>query len=1735
MTRFGEFLQSRLDTGGFTTEDALASFLPLAREIHDAHNAGLVGPLEGIDDLHVEGVRIWFEEAKRRPLRNASAEVRRAEQVERAAVEVVGETRITTDVENGVQDVTQLAIGDCDQPVTRPIYLPGYQAWEHRLGCHDPLTDIFSLGMILASLACGLDFHHRAALETFVANRKNLFLITKNLHPVVARAIVRMSEVNRRRRAQDLGSLLRTLENYRDQEVDFDFDLARTEQFPGRTKRDKQTVVLSKLRERLFEISRRNRLLHFRPTMQSVNLTHASVPLSFDIKNIRPEQVLTWTERLERKFAAGKEVPLNKYLNFSEVLYLPSQLQRLISETRRDQAEFGFAQLRLVLCFIHWANLKEKPIEQYHSPLILLPVELRKQKGIRDTYYVKATTSEAEINPVVRHQFQQLYDINLPEMIDLSTTRTDDFFHTLRDRIESSEAAVTLAKIDRPRIQLIHEKARRKLDQYRRRARLAGRGVRKFMNLDYSYDPANYHPLGIRLFSANIRPTQTHLREIIEENPRPRSFAAPEHDLPVVEKERQFYALQSGGEESPYDWTFDLCSVTLANFRYRRMSLVRDYEALLSDDMTNPAFDATFSLSPRAVAQQLQEPRPLDERFDVVPCDPTQARAIAEAASGKSYIIQGPPGTGKSQTITNLIADYVARGKRVLFVCEKRAAIDVVYARLRQCGLSDLCCLIHDSQADKKKFVMDLKQTYEAYLAEFDTRLHVSKRGTAVRRLKKEIGPLQRFDQVMLSEPPRVGTSVRRLLDRCIALRDAAPRLDPLAEERLPDFAQWRDSHAAIRRFEQTFRETGGPAVLAKHPLRILAPRLAREERPLELILGAARDAKQHLDRVKQILGHRAVPRQPCKQLVRARRLVDYARRLSRVVEADQVGLLDEESDNAKWFAKQRQRSRKLQRGIDKAMESTQHWREKLSPEETDLAIDQAIAFEQSTLFWLNPGWWRLRQVMNRGYDFKAHKIRPAWSHVLRQLQLEYGAQHDLRVFQRQTADELDVDEERIEDLMRIVDDLADWVPQQPDWIRKMHTAMVRSPKAQEIVAQIASAHEPLAASEAPLARISDDAENMPIDDIVVSLNHIIAESESVRDFLDCLSELQSVPSCVASCLRTFPYTPRQIEAAVCQRSLNEVWRSDKKVKRFTAKTRQRHVDRLETGYAQWLGFNSAEVRDRVRARFHESLHIAERSATKLSTEQKQFKHRYNRGRRELEHEFGKQMRYKAIRDLVADESGDVVKDLKPVWLMSPLSVSDTLPLDSERFDVVIFDEASQITLEEAVPALFRAPQSVIVGDQMQLPPTDFFSAKQSHEAEDEDLLIESDGELVQYDLDSGSFLNHAAQNLSSTMLGWHYRSRSESLISFSNWTFYDGKLLTVPEASRAGIERTPILASAGAEGADGARETLARPISFHRLGEGVYDKRRNRVEAEYIAEMVRSFLKSESDETIGIVAFSEAQQDEIEQAVARLGLEDNGFRKRLEAELEREDDGQFVGLLIKNLENIQGDERDIIILSVCYGHPVEGKMRMNFGPINKSGGEKRLNVAFSRAKKHMAVVCSIDSDDITNDYNDGANCLKNYLRYAQAVSVGNASSAHCILRGLARREREEETPSSVDAVAEQLVAVLTANGYEVDRAVGQSHFRCDLAVYRPGDNAYRLGILMDNESHYNQSDLLERDMMRPQLLRAFGWRIAHVLAKDWHTDPEAVTRQLLRVMEGETSSVDGENDDHEDDDQVVD
>jgi predicted DNA-binding WGR domain protein len=631
---------------------------------------------------------------------------------------------------------------------------------------------------------------------------------------------------------------------------------------------------------------------------------------------------------------------------------------------------------------------------------------------------------------------------------------------------------------------------------------------------------------------------------------------------------------------------------------------------------------------------------------------------------------------------------------------------------------------------------------------------------------------------------------------------------------------------------------------------------------------------------------------------------------------------------------------------------------------------------------------------------------------------------------------------------------------------------------------------------------------------VIALVDDSAAQLDLLPSLLDPLRALHEAPAGPLNALRTLPLDADGIEWAAGRRVIDRWFGEDRAIARLDGGAIERRVAAVAEQRRRLLNANSRAVQARVRAGFLDHVRRSSLPAAQLDAAGKAFKKTYTAGRRELEHEFGKVMRHRSIRDLIGGPAGPVIADLKPVWLMSPLSVSDTLPLDPGLFDLVIFDEASQVPLEDAVPSLHRAQQVIVVGDQMQLPPTSFFAAKTDED--DDDLTVDEDGETISVSLDGDSFLNQSAANLPSILLAWHYRSRSEALIAFSNAAFYAGALRTIPERALRPDSLEPVEVTDPSDGPDGAAALLRRPISFHRLPAGVYDQRRNQPEAAYIAELVRSLLAKETGLSIGIVAFSEAQQSAIEDALAALAADDPDLAARLDAETNREEDDQFVGLFVKNLENVQGDERDIIILSVCYGPDPTGRIRMNFGPINTRGGEKRLNVIFSRAKHHMAVVTSMRSQDITNDWNEGADALKAYLRFAEASSTGHTAQAGAVLGAYTPQGRARLAGRPV--VLDQIAAALTRAGLLVDTDLGTSTLRCDFAVRRPGETEHQLAVLLDHrppDTGPGPADDHERYVDRPRALAAIGWQTTHVLAKDWLADPDAVVARIVARLDG--------------------
>ena len=447
--------------------------------------------------------------------------------------------------------------------------------------------------------------------------------------------------------------------------------------------------------------------------------------------------------------------------------------------------------------------------------------------------------------------------------------------------------------------------------------------------------------------------------------------------------------------------------------------------------------------------------------------------------------------------------------------------------------------------------------------------------------------------------------------------------------------------------------------------------------------------------------------------------------------------------------------------------------------------------------------------------------------------------------------------------------------------------------------------------------------------------------------------------------------------------------------------------------------------------------------------------------------------------------SGETLQRIKPVLLMSPISVAQFLPPNSIEFDLLVIDEASQVRPEEALGLVARSKQMVVVGDKKQLPPTSFFERIVADE-EDTDPDDTSEGALSSAakatDLESILALCEA-RGLNSSMLRWHYRSRHQSLIAVSNAEFY--KQLIMPPAAKT----------------DRASEGL-----ILRRVAGAYDrggKRTNLIEAEAVANAIASHAKNCADLSLGIVTFSTAQRDAIEDLLE--------IKRRGDAALDdllRE--GKAEDVFVKNLENVQGDERDVIFVSVGYGPRIAGARldSMAFGPVSGDGGERRLNVLFTRARSRCEVFVSFAAGDIDLDRSkgEGTRVLKRFLQYAESGVL---------------EERASTSPDADLPFEEAVAAFIEGCGYKVDKQVGSAGFKIDLGVRHPDQpGRYILAVECDGATYHSGLWARERDRLRQEILENMGWRFFRIWSTDWFYRRGDTAQRLQAALEGAMSPV---------------
>ncbi|MBQ8381198.1 MAG: DUF4011 domain-containing protein [Clostridia bacterium] len=470
-------------------------------------------------------------------------------------------------------------------------------------------------------------------------------------------------------------------------------------------------------------------------------------------------------------------------------------------------------------------------------------------------------------------------------------------------------------------------------------------------------------------------------------------------------------------------------------------------------------------------------------------------------------------------------------------------------------------------------------------------------------------------------------------------------------------------------------------------------------------------------------------------------------------------------------------------------------------------------------------------------------------------------------------------------------------------------------------------------------------------------------------------------------------------------------------------------------------------------------------------------------------YQISKKQKFWPIRKTM-EAFGEYILSLFPCWLLSPENVSVLLPLTKNLFDLVIFDEASQVFIESTIPSIYRGKNIVVAGDSKQLRPSTVFM-KRYLGADIETIEDYS----VQAALEVESLLDLAVARYQSTNLTYHYRSKSAELINFSNRAFYDMKLEVSPNTSK---------------------NSDSCPIERYKVA-GKWIDRKNIPEAKKVVDILRGiFLTRKNNESIGIITFNADQQTAIADMIDKECSKDPTFRSYMLKERARTDGGEDTSIFIKNLENVQGDERDIIIFSIGYAENELGRIYTNFGSLSAEGGENRLNVAITRARSKIIVVTSIEPEDLKVDLtkNEGPKLLKTYLSYVRAVASRNQQEAEAVLATLSAPDTGAGDFIRAVSIENDLKERLEKLGYAVELGLGNAKNRISLAVYDPELDRYLVGVVLDSDAFASSNSSMERDVSKPGFLESRGWNLVRVWSRDFWISPQKVARSIASEAE---------------------
>ncbi len=1050
----------------------------------------------------------------------------------------------------------------------------------------------------------------------------------------------------------------------------------------------------------------------------------------------------------------------------------------------------------------------------------------------------------------------------------------------------------------------------------------------------------------------------------------------------------------------------------------------------------------------------------------VTDADSSQARAIAEVRRGRSLVIQGPPGTGKSQTITNLIADAVREGRKVLFVSEKMAALDVVKRRLDRLGLGDMCLELHSHKANKRSVIDDLGRTLALGRPKLDE----------IQPLAEELAACRdRLDghaQAMHSPLEPSQRTPYRIYGELVRLRAKGCPMAPFALDAAPSWSagETQRKRELVRDVAMRLHTLGAPE---EHPWRgvrlptVLPMDAERLTAALPEIMASLETLRTIAADLGQQLGYQQEP-----TFADATRWI----RLTEMMAQAPSAPLEQLADDI-WSDGRERIDGIIQQGLAlsgcrerlKGIVTQTAWSTDVWKTRCDLA-----SFGQLKSRFFIKDWWRARCTLRELLVGK-----PPWALPDRLAILDELIDGQQRIEHLEDDAAQQVGRQAFSSMWRGAD--SDWpaLAALADWERACREAGVPEdfrqtvaganlPQAQPLAAQLA-AEAPAALEE--LRRLFDSVEldvasafgvgeldDVPLDALLRRLAlwrenagrmtqwvaYCVRWRRLFDEQLDPLAEgLDNGGASASDAVDLF-------DAAYYEALLRKALRRFPELAEFDGLSHEQALQRFQQLDERRL----ALARQEVAAAHYQGLPRGVGSVGEVGL---------------VRRETTKKRRHLPLRKLLAS-AGRAVQAIKPVFMMSPISVAQYLEPGRLDFDLLLIDEASQVRPVDALGAIARSSQIVVVGDDRQLPPTRFFN-KLMGDTEDND----DTEDLRTADLESILGLC-AAQNMPRRLLRWHYRSRHPSLIAVSNREFYDDKLLVPPSPACDGSN-------------SGLKFRFVREGQFDRGGAAI-----NLREAQRVADAVAEHAARCQDSSLGVGAFSVSQRDAI--------LEELELRRRhdpaLEAFCAADSDEPF---FVKNLENIQGDERDVIFISVGYAKDAAGRMSMHFGPLSNEGGERRLNVLITRARERCEVFSSVTAADI--DLNRararGAGALKTFLAYAE---TGDWT----------------ETPPADDPEHGPLLAevadALADRGFRALPQAGAAAFFLDLAVECGGAGRYAFGITTDGPSYRSCESARDRDRLRQQILEARGWKLHRIWAADWFQRPQEELGKLVAALE---------------------